>query len=433
MKPFLALVIINIIFFANSQSTTNSTSPTTTTPTTTNTITPNTTTTAPTTTNTTTPNTTTTAPTTTNTTPNTTNTTTPTTTNTTTPNTTNTTTPTTTTPNTTNTTTPNTTTPNTTTTPTTTTPNTTTTPTTTAPTTTNSTSPKEKLPQKILLGFDNYNYNQASKILSFITYIRDIIEKPTANLVYRIGITRYLRRLEEVEQKEDITCKLTNENNKENIYKYNCTLENVTGSISKVKIYTTDIEKTKLAEKMGENLQYATGDKFSEKGIIIMNGCEIQETNNNKYIIITGKNDTSLDNEDLTLYVVQDNGNIEDVPTKLNYIDNRAKMILRPRRSIHTDSLDGTVGKIDKGKNVFLSFTGSNSTVSYDVPSNNGYKRNSSKGLSTGGIIAIIIPCILVLLAVGAVAFFLGRKTPDPQTQNLTNTGVINSSANIVN
>ena len=399
MKPFLVLIIINIIFFVNSENTTNTTTPTetnTTTPTETNSTTPTeTNSTTPTETNTTTPTETS------STTPTETSSTTPTETSSTTPTETSSTTPTAT---------------------------SSTTPSSTNSTSSTTPSTTETLADKILLGFDNYNYNQASKVLSFFTYIRNTIERPTRELIFRLGLTRNLRRLEE----EEITCNLINEDNKEQIYKYNCTLENVTSGFSKVQIYT-DMEKTKLAEEMGQNLQIATGDKFSEQGIIIMKECNIEEINNNNNIQITGKNDTSLDKGDLTLYVVQNNGNIENVPTTLNYKDNKAKMVLRPRRSIHTDSLDGTLGKIKGGKNVFLSFSGSNSTVSYDAPSNNIYRKRRSNGLSTGGIIAIIIPCVLVLLAVAAVAFFLGRKTPDPQTQNLTNAAGINSSTNIVN
>ena len=111
-------------------------------------------------------------------------------------------------------------------------------------------------------------------------------------------------------------------------------------------------------------------------------------------------------------------------------------MILRPKKALNAN-LEGTLGKAKGEKNVYLSFVKANSThlddhLEYAGPINNVYRKKSS-GLSTGGIIAIIIPCVLVLLAVAAIAFFVGRKPPEPPTKNITNVAEINYSANIVN
>ena len=59
------------------------------------------------------------------------------------------------------------------------------------------------------------------------------------------------------------------------------------------------------------------------------------------------------------------------------------------------------------------------------------YNSKKKKGLSTGGIIAIIIPCIIVLLGALAVAFMLNRnQSPEPKLNN-NNTIGIASSTNI--
>ena len=70
--------------------------------------------------------------------------------------------------------------------------------------------------------------------------------------------------------------------------------------------------------------------------------------------------------------------------------------------------------------------------MNYDINTNNYYRKKNS-GLSTGGIIAIIIPCVLALLAVASIAFLLGRKAPEPSAQNITHAAGVNSSSNIVN
>ena len=65
-----------------------------------------------------------------------------------------------------------------------------------------------------------------------------------------------------------------------------------------------------------------------------------------------------------------------------------------------------------------------------------GHQHYSKKkgGLSTGGIIAIIIPCVLVLLGATALAFAYKRNVPPTQGVALGNNtlGAANSSTNVV-
>ena len=74
-----------------------------------------------------------------------------------------------------------------------------------------------------------------------------------------------------------------------------------------------------------------------------------------------------------------------------------------------------------------------NSTLSPETT----YYKKSSGGLSTGGIIAVLIPCILVLLGVGALVYLLGmRKPPQPMPQVVNNNTIgvgITSTDNIMN
>jgi hypothetical protein len=68
------------------------------------------------------------------------------------------------------------------------------------------------------------------------------------------------------------------------------------------------------------------------------------------------------------------------------------------------------------------------------LPPKVDYKKKSG-GLSTGGIIAIVIPAVLVLLGIGALAFFLSRRAvPSPPIKNMGNNtmGVVASSEAVV-
>ena len=71
---------------------------------------------------------------------------------------------------------------------------------------------------------------------------------------------------------------------------------------------------------------------------------------------------------------------------------------------------------------------GENFTI---LPEKEQYKKNSG-GLSTGGICAIVIPALIVLLGVGALVFFLSRRAvpSPPQMKNIANNtmGVVASS-----
>ena len=74
---------------------------------------------------------------------------------------------------------------------------------------------------------------------------------------------------------------------------------------------------------------------------------------------------------------------------------------------------------------------GENSTI---LPEKEAFKKKSG-GLSTGGIIAIVIPAVLILLGVGALAFFLSRRAvPPPPMKNIANNtmGVVASSEAVV-
>ena len=175
------------------------------------------------------------------------------------------------------------------------------------------------------------------------------------------------------------------------------------------------MKKTNLAKAMGNDLQtYSKGDKSLQDDIAIIKDCKIEETVNG-LINIIGTNSTPLENGELTLYVVQKDGNIVEVPSTLNTLKNnknRVQITLDPK-NITNAFLDGTLGKAKGGKNLYLSFDNPNSNenspdyLDYDTNTNytNFHYRKKSSGLSTGGIIAIIIPSVLVLFAVAALIF----------------------------
>ena len=91
---------------------------------------------------------------------------------------------------------------------------------------------------------------------------------------------------------------------------------------------------------------------------------------------------------------------------------------------------------MENGENIYLVFNeGENSNIKYNNQNLVYNSKNNSKGLSAGGIVAIILPCIAILIAIGAVVFFLGKKDITSSLGNKATTSIIglNSSTDIVN
>ena len=282
---------------------------------------------------------------------------------------------------------------------------------------------------KLLLGFDHYNY--ASNILQFFAYIRYLLMEGENRFLLPLILTRNLRNLHD--NRENATCSLISNNS--NIYKYNCSIVNMTGTITKVEvdIKNSGLNSSKLANITGKSLQDQKGDKISDKGFVIIYNCQIQKDGDN---IINGKNDSSFVGSDSVLYLAN-NDNIVEIPATLTYKNkDEVELKLTPKSSI-TANLNETLGKINDDKNIYLIFNNTNSTdLEFTAPSHHIYQsKKSSGGLSGGEIVGIILPCIAVLLAITAVAYLFRRKqTVVAPTQNLGNNTIgINSSTNVVN
>ena len=130
------------------------------------------------------------------------------------------------------------------------------------------------------------------------------------------------------------------------------------------------------------------------------------------------------------------NGNPRRIPcvgeVKTNKTDDKEYYYLESKGSnyLTNTDLNYAVANITTKDEIFIiDFQeGTNSTI---LPEKEQYKKNSG-GLSTGGICAIVIPALIVLLGVGALVFFLSRRAvpSPPQMKNIANNtmGVVASS-----
>ena len=130
------------------------------------------------------------------------------------------------------------------------------------------------------------------------------------------------------------------------------------------------------------------------------------------------------------------NGNPKRIPcvgeVKKNKTDDKEYYYLESKGSnyLTNTDLNYAIANITTKDRIFIiDFKeGENSTI---LPEKEQYKKNSG-GLSTGGICAIVIPALIVLLGVGALVFFLSRRAvpSPPQMKNIANNtmGVVASS-----
>lgn len=223
---------------------------------------------------------------------------------------------------------------------------------------------------------------------------------------------------------------------------FNCSRENTEG-YKEIIVDTESIEinnikaesspSANLTNNLNTNLNTDLTNLIENKDILEMQCTKkLQGTNN---IYIEGTIDGAINENNPYLLVVNSDKYNHKVPCHFERIGQTSEynLTLSPTTKIDAD-LHEQIGRINDQQSVILNFGSANgSRVVNDFLPGNKYVKKSSSGISTGGIVAIVIPCIAVLLAVAGLAFILGNKTKPP-VQNIENTTIgINSSSEINN
>ena len=300
----------------------------------------------------------------------------------------------------------------------------------------------ESEPQKILLGVDNYKFEN-NIIFFYAKFLIESIKKFNDKEIFILAINNNnLRFL----QNTPINVACYYEKNISTIYEYHCN-QSYDGKIDSIKV-SYDGDKTDYAVYSLENLQNQTGDKIS-LDLIHINDCTIVDEDN---AIINGNSeDKSIPNNANSIMYVLIDGSTQNVSTNFIKKDENGNydLKLNLKQSLSTD-LDNKLGVVEingENKNYLLSFKdGEKSKLDYkyDSPNNTTnqvfYPKKSSGGLSGGTIVAIILPCIAALLAVLGLAFFLGKSSTGaaaastiPMENIGNNTIGVTSSTSVVN
>ena len=287
------------------------------------------------------------------------------------------------------------------------------------------------LPDLLLLGFKKEHLDNGI-LFYVITRIFGITPKELTLNAKITNSTTNLRFLEDLQ----FTCPLDKDKGN-NIYSFKCKNEGYNVSelvvdLDTVKVDGQDLEKLSTAELTKDlNKNTEVGDSILDKEIIVMKECSFADSDKN--VVIEGKFEKAIsENEPKNPYLlVIDGDKKQNVPYTYSKNDDKDILTLDNKASINAN-LHGAMGRINDDKSLILEFADGQGNPNFNS-TEIVRRKSSSSGLSTGGIVAIVIPCIAVLLAVAGLAFILGNRTKPPM-ENIENKTIgINSSAAINN
>ena len=237
------------------------------------------------------------------------------------------------------------------------------------------------------------------------------------------------------------------------IAKYVCEA-NITGMVIPKKVnFTTDFSEislngTKISnlssssealEKELASLKYITEDLFVMENAVLVSQSPTSFRIKSEELfdyIYGGDCEEYCDSENLELITFV-NGSPKRVPCSIKYqqdsIDDKYRYFLESKSINNLAGVDlkySLLRYTKKNVTLILDFIdgGKNATIS-EIKTE---QKKSKGGLSTGGIVAIIIPSCIVLLGVVGLVYYLSRSTmPPPPGKNIPNTtlGVASSEA----
>ena len=287
------------------------------------------------------------------------------------------------------------------------------------------------LNKALLIGFDNYTF--LNNIIHFYTYIRlvDYSNDDIKNISLKANIDykkkNRLRNLDETL----INCQNKGKQNSD-IFTILCSKE-VNGEIEKISYINDsieingekiDLDKLDISDYTGKNIEKQKNTLFSLPTYILEDSSLITE---NKKIIIRGNNkNANFASSSKTYLIFNENSDLKNISCSLiEEINNIYELTCEPISPITADlRLNNIVNIKDQNKNFIINFkedSNSKANLTYPINENNNYRTNS-RGLTTGGIIAIILTSLLALIAIVSIAFALNRgkiNIPPPISNNM--------------
>ena len=287
----------------------------------------------------------------------------------------------------------------------------------------------------ILLGFDNFKKDKNTFI--FNTNLKKIDpDFKIKGLSFPVYIY-YQKILRFLEERQISTCACDDDSN--DLVECACRGSSEREDYTRIELiedFTLNGEKNNLAlssiaEDQKSKINEQKNDIFQKNGVVAIMKDAILEDDSSKFNLkgrtdAIGKFPTSNSN-----LMVMKYSNISTNFSCSGEIDSSDYILHCKKSSIgNRFNLNNTIAEIngDSKEKMLIQFkTGDNSFINSTRLNDHYIKKSKKKGLSTGGIIAIIIPTILVLVGALAIAIMLNRN-PNPQLHNPVG---ISSSSNI--
>ena len=286
----------------------------------------------------------------------------------------------------------------------------------------------------ILLGFDDFR--KINKTFIFNANLKKFDPNfKIKSLTFPVNLY-YKKNLRVLDERQDSTCDCDDSNEiVECLCRGSCENENYT-RIELIEDFAINGEKNNLAlssiaEEQKRKINNQKNDIFQKDGVVVIMKDAILEDFSSKFNL-RGSPDTlyNFPTSNSNLMVMKYNNKTTNFSCNGEIESN--DYILHCNKSSFGIRLDlnNTIAEIDgdsKEKMLIQFQTGDNSFINSTRRSDYLIKKSKKKGLSTGGIIAIIIPTIIVLLGVLGLAFMLNRN----QNSQLQNPVATTSTSNI--
>ena len=280
---------------------------------------------------------------------------------------------------------------------------------------------------RFLIGFDNYSYSNNS-ILTFNIYFK-LYSNHEDILILPLIIVPKSSRVRALDENRNANCTLerSSQDKPDNIDIYKCKAS-----------YSGEIQNVKLREEglnyIFSSLANATKNNIERETNIYLNNVKEFKNLSNSEIYqqtptsfeIRGDGLTGEDSSNNIILITTSNGVRTEIPCSGNlkkYTDqDQEQYSLQCTLNEKLNAnLNNNIGlfKNNESKIFEVIFSKENLNTTIDNYHYDNYKNQKSSGLSTGGIIAITIPCIIVLLAILGLVFYLRSKNPNPPVQDI--------------
>ena len=289
---------------------------------------------------------------------------------------------------------------------------------------------KLEISEGILMGFNNFeNRSNLIKFNAKIKYPSE--EKIKQNVVIPINISFTNEKDPELRRPN---CSMNIECN--NLYcTYACSETIVNKNISKVKFNDKDENYKYSLSSLANITKDISSKKDSDnknRKILDRNEITFLENTNiysksGRHFVLKGKMDPGYESDNIKL-IVSKNTYSRELQCK-GYKDKLFPKDYFLECDTSTSSINADLQNTfayledDDQRGFIINFDKSgNSTTNSTIETNDYVPKKKSKGISTGGIVAIVIPCIILLLLAIGLVFSLRRRAPNPPLKELANT-----------